>query len=119
MSLAIAAKVAESNDDYVKWPFGCVVTKGGAVQAVGRNILKSDPAYLDDHSNCSVHAEVDALRQMSFKAHGCVMFIARVTKSGRQALAKPCRRCQRVIASAGVKRVVFTLDGSGHGVWKP
>lgn len=119
MSLAIATKIASSNDDYVKWPFGCVVTKGGAVQAIGRNILKSDPAFVDDHTKCSVHAEVDALRQMGFRAHGCVMFIARVTKTGRKALAKPCTRCQRVITNAGVKRVVFTLDESGYGVWKP
>jgi pyrimidine deaminase RibD-like protein len=119
MSLTYAIKIAESNECYIKWPFGCVIKKGGAVQAVGWNILKSEPYYLDDHSNCSIHAEMHALRQMNYEAKGCVMFVARALRGGGSGLAKPCDDCQEVIRKAGVKRVVYTIDNENHGVWKP
>jgi pyrimidine deaminase RibD-like protein len=119
MSLDIAVKIAAANTAYPRWPLGCVVTKGGAVQSVGWSILKGDPAMLDDHSNCSVHAEMHALRQMRQLAHGCVMYVARINRSGQPALAKPCGVCQRAISRAGVKKVVYTVDGEHHGVWRP
>lgn len=119
MSLPYAIKIAEGNDSYEKWPFGCVIKKGGAIQAVGWNIKKSDPEFLDDHSMCSVHAEIHALRQMKYRADGCVMFIARVLKGGGIGLAKPCVNCQTVITDSGIKRVLYTIDEDNFGTWKP
>lgn len=119
MTLRMAIKIAEANDSYPKWKLGCVVKKGGAVQAVGWNIKKQDPLYLDDHSNCSVHCEIHALKQMKFQAQGCVMFVARALKGGGIGLAKPCVNCQAVIEAAGVKRVVYTTDDGGFSTWKP
>jgi pyrimidine deaminase RibD-like protein len=66
-----------------------------------------------------VHAEVHALRQMKYQADGCVMFIARCLKGGGIGLAKPCANCQTVINDSGIKRVVFTIDNSTYGIWKP
>jgi pyrimidine deaminase RibD-like protein len=119
MSLRYAIKIAEANDCYPKWKLGCVVKKGGAVQAIGWNIKKGDPTYLDDHTNCSVHAEIHALRQMNYEASGCTLFVARIMKAGGIGLAKPCHNCQQVIEDAGVKRVIFTIDEHTEGVWKP
>ena len=119
MSLELAVKIAEANFAYPRWRLGCVIKKGGAVQAVGWSVWKSDPEVLDDHSNCSVHAEVHALKQMRYSASGCVMYVARILRSGGPGLAKPCETCQSVIAAAGVKRVLFTVDSQTHGVWKP
>lgn len=119
MSLNYAIKIAQANQQYPKWPMGTVIKKGGAVQSIGWNIKKSDPLFLDDHSNCSVHCEVHALRQMNYKAHGCIMFIARQLKGGGIGLAKPCANCQVIIKDSGIKRVTFTIDDDTYGTWKP
>jgi tRNA(Arg) A34 adenosine deaminase TadA len=117
--IELAKKIAVANDQYPKWSLGACVIKGGSVQAVGWNIKKSDPAFLDVHSNCSVHAEIHALKQMRFRAKGCVVYIARWRKGGGFGLAKPCANCQEVIAGSGVKRVVFTIDDHTTGTWRP
>ncbi len=115
MSIALALKVANSNTCYTKWPLGCVITKGGAVQSVGWSALKSDPRF----ERCSVHAEEHALRQMKWQAAGCVLYVARVTRTGAIGLAKPCDYCQGLIEASGVKRVVYTTDEGDTGIWKP
>jgi pyrimidine deaminase RibD-like protein len=115
VSLRLATKIAHGNRAYVKWPLGCVITKGGSVQSVGWSALKSDPRF----AGCSIHAEEHALRQMGYQADGCVLYVARVTKRGHRALAKPCSACQQLIVTAGVKRVVWTVDDREFGVWRP
>lgn len=119
MSLRLAQKVAEANTDYANWPFGCVITKGGAVQAVGWNVWKSDSDNLDEWYRSSVHCEVHALRQMNYEAKGCVLYICRLRKSGGIGIAKPCVRCEEVIVRAKIKKVVYTLNDQEYGVWKP
>lgn len=119
MSIELAIKIARANDAYPKWKLGCVVKKGGAIQAVGWSIWKYDPAYVDDFSMCSVHAEVHALRQMSYDAHNCTMFVARAKRGGGLGLAKPCANCQQIITDAGIRRVTFTVDDERTGVWRP
>lgn len=119
MSLDYAVKIALANEDYPKWKLGCVIKRGGAVQAVGWNSLKSDPTYLDNHTKCSVHAEVRALRQMNYDAEGCIVYVARIRRGGDIGMAKPCGNCQQLLSDAGVKRVIFTINAQTHGVWKP
>lgn len=119
MSIEIAKKIAQANDQYPKWPMGAVVSKGGAIQAVGWNVKKSDPTFLDNHSNCSIHSEITALRQMKFQARGCTMFVARRCKGGGYGLAKPCANCQEVIVGSGIKKVHFTIDNNTVGIWRP
>jgi pyrimidine deaminase RibD-like protein len=115
MSLKLATKLAQSNTTYSRWPLGCVITKGGAVQSVGWSSLKSDPRF----ERCSVHAEEHALRQMRYEANGCVLYVARLLRTGHLALAKPCAACQTLIRQAGVKRVVYTISDNEWGTWKP
>jgi tRNA(Arg) A34 adenosine deaminase TadA len=119
MSLDLAKKVAIANDQYPKWSLGCCILKGGSVQAIGWNKKKCDPEFMYSFGNCSVHAEIHALRQMGFEAKRCVMYIARWRKGGGFGLSKPCAICQPVIISAGVKRVIYTIDDDTHGVWTP
>jgi pyrimidine deaminase RibD-like protein len=119
MSLDYAIKIAEANEDYPKWKLGCVIKKGGAVQSVGWSIWKYDPMFIDNHSNCSVHAEIHALRQMNYNARNCIMFVARVLRGGGIGMAKPCANCQQIILDSGIKRVTFTIDADTIGTWKP
>lgn len=124
--LRLAAKIAEGNVDYERWKMGCVIKKGGAVQAVGWNVFKQDPTYLDDHSECSTHCEERALRVMRTNpsdnrnvARGCTIFIARKLRDPGYGLAMPCEICQTLLAEAGIRKAVYTIDSHSFGVWTP
>jgi deoxycytidylate deaminase len=119
VSYQIAERVARANTSYERWPFGCCIRKGGAVQAIGWNSYKADPFYLDDHRNCSVHAEVAALRQLRYRARGCSMFVVRVMRSGPIGLAYPCANCRTLIIDSGIRRVTYSIDNNNRGVWYP
>lgn len=76
--------------------------------------MKNDPGslgFLPESLSevLSVHAEVDALRQVS-DARGATMFVARISKKGEPALSKPCERCSKKLAKAGIKRVCYTVN---------
>jgi deoxycytidylate deaminase len=107
--LDIAVRLAESSDTNFK--HGAVIVRGGSVMAVGvnkwknRDIFVSDPTDYNPH--ITVHAEVDALSRVK-DAHGATIYIARVTKAGEERFSRPCERCEKVLISAGVKRVVYT-----------
>ena len=119
MSVEMAVKIAEANDDYRRWRHGAVVKKGGAVQVVGWNRLRNDPEQLHDYSYASLHAEADCLKRMNYEAKGCVLYIARVGKNDQVALSKPCPQCQELMTLAGIKKCVYTIDNETTGVWKP
>lgn len=89
---------------------GCVIVKNGRVLAVGANRFRNDPNNLSkEHANgnCSVHAEIDALRRLR-SAKGCRVFVVRVNATGRLLLSRPCSRCYTALDEAGVKEVVYS-----------
>lgn len=118
MSLRMAKKIALANDEHERWMLGCVISRNSSVLAVGWNKPKNDPAFIDDFTKCSVHAESDALSRTKNPA-GATLYIARVCKGGGFGLAKPCKKCQQEIFEAGIKRVLYTINNTTHGVWKP
>ena len=81
--------------------------------STGLNIMKNDPAslgFLPESLSqvLSVHAEVDAIRRFR-DARGAILYVSRKTKSG-QGMSRPCARCEKAIAKAGIKKVIYTLD---------
>lgn len=118
MSLRLAKKIALANDEHERWMLGCVISRNSSVLGIGWNKPKNDPAFVDNYSRCSVHAEIDALSRTK-NPKGAIMYIARICKGGGFGLAKPCKRCQQVIISAEVKKVIYTIDNDTFGVWLP
>lgn len=114
MSLAIST--AEKSD-HSRWRLGSVIWRGGSVISTGFNRVKNDPAIIenDKYFHCTVHAEVDALKNAG-SAEGAKIFVARITRSGRLGLAKPCPRCEDAIREAGIKKVFYT-DEKGQWSW--
>lgn len=60
-----------------------------------------------------VHAEIAALRRCG-RTEGAVAYIARVNGKGEARQSRPCPRCMEALRVAGVKRVVYTIDGSKY-----
>jgi tRNA(Arg) A34 adenosine deaminase TadA len=64
----------------------------------------------------ALHAEQKVLRKSGLYS---TMWIARVTKGGQIALARPCKNCQMAIKQAKVKVVYYTINNNEYGTWFP
>ncbi len=116
-------KIAESNNTYIKWRLAAIITKGGSVQSVGLSKLRSNPAVCDFdmpgvRERVSLHAEMDALKRCG-NPKGATIYIARIGRSGKVGLAKPCSHCQNALINAGIKKVIYTINGIEYGSWPP
>lgn len=102
--------------NYERWPVGAVVVRGGRMLAGASNDLRNS-ASMDGvpFEECSVHAEVAALKRVK-NAQGSTVYVARVLKNGRRGLARPCKRCQRQLKAAGVRQAIWTIDDHSYGV---
>lgn len=102
-----------------QWRVGAVLVRGGRLLSVGFNRYRNDPSQVD-LAGVSYHAEAVAIRKAGF-TEGATLYVARVTRSGDLGSAKPCARCQRLIAHHGVHTVVWTtpdglLKSRGHSL---
>jgi deoxycytidylate deaminase len=90
---------------------GAVLVKGGRVIGTGYNKDKNNPYSVSpEHikTHCSVHAEIDAIRDASWNVKGAVLYIARVNAHGQDRYSKPCTRCEVVIEETQIKKVIYT-----------
>jgi deoxycytidylate deaminase len=105
--LNIASKVAETSTMVQR--HGAVVVKAGRVMSVGINKWRNPSLvsinYYDP--NLTVHAEIDALNRVP-DAHGATIYVSRVDKFGQEQYSRPCSRCEKALADAGVKAVIYT-----------
>lgn len=98
---------------------GAVAAVGKRVLAVGVNSFRCHPTVASDPKReSSFHAEIAVLRQLREVDSRTTLFVARVAKSGQTALSAPCANCRQALKEAGVKRVIFSVDGDGYGVVK-
>jgi len=105
--LKIAAQIALGGDQCRNYLLAAVIKRKDGAVVVSTNALTKLPQP-------AAHAEARALRKADV---GCEMYVARVLRDGTWALAKPCRHCQRLIRSKGVKRVYYTIAPNEWGVW--
>lgn len=59
------------------------------------------------------HAEVRLSRKLDL---GAIVFVARITRDGNWALARPCGNCMRTLIKRGVKRICYTIGPNEYGV---
>lgn len=106
---------AAHKSDHDKWKLGSVLWRGGSLLSVGHNRVKNHPSVIEDEKyfHCTIHAEVDAIKGAG-NPSGAKLFVARITRSGRLGLAKPCDRCMEVIREAGIRRIFYTC---ADGTW--
>lgn len=88
---------------------GAIIVRGGRVLAVGVNRDRNNPRVLSNpKDNCSIHAEVAAIRSGGNVAGG-IIYVARTNRAGKPLLSRPCDSCHDSIHAAGLKRVVYTI----------
>ena len=75
-----------------------IVTKGGAVKAVGYN-------------HGSIHAEVMALSKLwPNQRPGCKVWSIRVRKNGSYGLARPCDDCAEYLRTNGIRTAIYSNE---------
>jgi len=62
------------------------------------------------------HCEARLCRKLS---NGSVIYLARVTRLGEWAMAKPCFRCDRVLRNREIAKVYYTVSPGVFGIWQP
>jgi deoxycytidylate deaminase len=89
----------------------CVVARGNKVISVGINKIKTHPR--SNHPWSMVHAELDAILGCTKEElKGADIYLFRQTKNGKPACSKPCQYCQKLIEVSGIKKVIYTFEGS-------
>ena len=106
----VACRLAMESQERTR--HGCVIICGGAVQGKGVNTKRNQPGIVEEIDALSVHAEVNALRGVNAK--GAVAYIARVNNQGEKRQSRPCPECLTKLKAAGVKRIVYTVNGNEY-----
>lgn len=106
--LDIAVKVAELST--CKQRHGAAVFSGGRLMSVGYNRSHVNNKWLDGHPlPHTTHAEVDALQKLSDDVvKGATIYIARIFKTGEEAMSAPCASCRKYLIRRKVKSIVYT-----------
>ena len=107
--LSVAKYLASKSDSRHK--HGAIIVKGGSVVGTGYNKDRNHPDIVSpEHikTHCSVHAEVEAIRDAGWNVKGAVLYVARVNVHGKDRYSKPCDRCAIVIEETEIKKVIYT-----------
>lgn len=83
---------------------------------VGWNQAKTHPAIekLGYPAGSTLHAELDLIVGLGFYGlRGETVYVARLLRNGKTALARPCPVCMAALVRCQVKRVVWTTDEEG------
>jgi len=107
--LSVAKYLASKSESRQK--HGAVIVKGGRVIGTGFNKDRNNPYFVSpEHikTHCSVHAEVEAIRDAGWNVKGAVLYVARVNSQGKDRYSKPCERCEAVIEETQIKKVIYT-----------
>jgi deoxycytidylate deaminase len=107
--LSVARYLASKSESRQK--HGAIVVKSGRVLGTGFNKNTNNPFIMSpEHikTNCSRHAEIEAIRDANWNVRGAVLYVARVNSQGVDRNSKPCERCQVVIEETQIKKVIYT-----------
>lgn len=107
--LSLAKKVSHRSDHH-SHKLGAVITRGNRVLGTGHNTMKTHPH--SSHFWKSTHAEFMATLSAGYDIKGATVYVYREQKDGTPAMSRPCRYCWDFLMSQGVKKVVYTFEGS-------
>lgn len=112
-----ATAVALSSN-HPRWRLGALVVRGASRISAGANVPRNDPDMMQGGPGTTTHAEVNALRRLTYqadRAEGCTLYVARVGRSGHPRLARPCARCYETLVTAGIRTIIYTTN-DGYGI---
>ena len=102
-----------------RFRLGAVLAKKNRVISTGYNDMRKTHTLMQKYNRDKswapgLHAEVDAcIGVPAADIEGADLYVVRILKSGRLALAKPCRICRRFIKDVGIRRVYYSFSDEG------
>ncbi len=105
--LDLAIRIAKGGTEERNYRIGCVGIRTDGAIVVAPNLLTKRPEH-------TAHSETRTLRKCGF---GATLWVARITRDGLWALAKPCVKCQALIRNKRVKRVFYTIGPEEYACW--
>lgn len=106
--LELAARIAAG----ANWNEKHFLLGAVAVRQDGAIITATNLRTVDRHH--PAHAEHRILRRCGMDA---TLYVARVDRLGKWAIAKPCPKCQAYIKNRNVKKVIYTVSHNTYAVW--
>ena len=86
----------------------------------GWNRKHSHPKLVEwgypEHSD--IHSEMDLAIQGEHTIYGRTIYVARITRDGEWALARPCAACMGMLAYLEARRVIWTVAPGQMGMLK-
>jgi pyrimidine deaminase RibD-like protein len=107
--LNLAAKYALKGEVERSYYLACVVKRSDGAITASYNERNKVPIH-------SGHAEARAIRKAD---KGATIYVARITRSGNWANARPCKKCQALIRNACISKVYYTISPNEYKVWNP
>lgn len=108
MSLRIfeLCKRYANKSDHVQHRIGSCVVKKGKIVSFGWNQRKTHSKSLHPYRN--LHAETHAILSTKEDLTGASIYVFRENRQGRLACSKPCKYCEEMIRSKGIKKIYYT-----------
>lgn len=101
-----AALKAARYSEFHSHKVGAAVFEGSKLISMGYNLRKSHPK---NASQWSRHAEFNSLiRFLNANLSNAILYVARLTRTGKVSCAKPCKTCQEFISKFRIKHVFYT-----------
>lgn len=102
----LAIKSAKLSD--CRFAHGASILRGRKVVSFACNKIKTHPTMKRYGSHVvSIHAENFALIHAQTDLVGCVLYSARISRTGQLLVSKPCATCEMLIKEAGIRWVVY------------
>ncbi len=86
---------------------GAALVIGGRLISLGWNKPRHDYRFHD--TACSIHAEIDCLRNVTKPARG-IIYVVRLGIDDTWRISKPCGNCYEALSLAGVRKAVWSDD---------
>lgn len=108
----LAIKSAKLSD--CRFAHGASILRGRKVVSFACNKIKTHPTMkrYDSHV-VSIHSEVNAVIHAQTDLVGCVLYSARIAKTGQLLVSKPCDTCEMFLRGAGIRWVIY-FDGAQY-----
>lgn len=112
-----ALRTAANSSGIERFRLGAVAVKSGRVLSFGSNSSRNKPSEWLPREAWSTHAEEACLRRMPSGSEGATLYVARVGRSGKPLLSKPCDMCMEIAREYGVSRIVFTTGNTVESLY--
>lgn len=110
--LKILKKLA-SFSDHPQHRMSCVIADKSKIVSLGFNQLKTHPKANNTYR--MLHAEISATSSLNpVDTKGYTAYVYRERKDGQLAMAKPCKFCESMLRSMGIRNIVYSTENS----WK-